>query len=299
MKLTGKQIAVGIKEYLIMAIGMYLYAFGWVACVIPAGGMGGGATGLSILLNHLFPQITMGTFVFIINFILLIIAGFIVGWNFGIKTIYCIVMLSIAMDVCDAVIPENILVYYTQNIDSHNILLVILGAVIAGTGVATSFSQGGSTGGTDIVAMIINKYRKISYGRIVVFSDFIIIASALFVSDFGIDGVIYGYVFVAVFGYTVDMIQAGNNNSNQIFIVTHDYQAMADAMLYKANRGATLLDAQGWYSKEEKKIVMVVCRKRDTSMILKIAKSVDPYAFISVGSVMGVYGKGFDALNKV
>ena len=87
MKLTGKQIAVGIKEYLIMAIGMYLYAFGWVACVIPAGGMGGGATGLSILLNHLFPQITMGTFVFIINFILLIIAGFIVGWNFGIKTI--------------------------------------------------------------------------------------------------------------------------------------------------------------------------------------------------------------------
>ena len=120
--------------------------------------MGGGATGLSILLNHLFPQITMGTFVFIINFILLIIAGFIVGWNFGIKTIYCIVMLSIAMDVCDAVIPENILVYYTQNIDSHNILLVILGAVIAGTGVATSFSQGGSTGGTDIVAMIINKY---------------------------------------------------------------------------------------------------------------------------------------------
>ena len=110
MKLTGKQIAVGIKEYLIMAIGMYLYAFGWVACVIPAGGVGGGATGLSILLNHLFPQITMGTFVFIINFILLIIAGFIVGWNFGIKTIYCIVMLSIAMDVCDAVIPENILV---------------------------------------------------------------------------------------------------------------------------------------------------------------------------------------------
>ena len=299
MKLTGKQIAVGIKEYLIMAIGMYLYAFGWVACVIPAGGMGGGATGLSILLNHLFPQITMGTFVFIINFILLIIAGFIVGWNFGIKTIYCIVMLSIAMDVCDAVIPENILVYYTQNIDSHNILLVILGAVIAGTGVATSFSQGGSTGGTDIVAMIINKYRKMSYGRIVVFSDFIIIASSLFVSDLGIDGVIYGYIFVAVFGYTVDMIQAGNNHSNQILIVTHDYKAMADAMLYKANRGATLLDAQGWYSKEEKKIVMVVCRKRDTSMILKIAKSVDPNAFISVGSVMGVYGKGFDALNKV
>ena len=181
----------------------------------------------------------------------------------------------------------------------NRLLSAILGGISAGVGVAICFSQGGSTGGTDIVAMIINKYRKMSYGRIVVFSDFIIIASSLFVSDLGIDGVIYGYIFVAVFGYTVDMIQAGNNHSNQILIVTHDYKAMADAMLYKANRGATLLDAQGWYSKEEKKIVMVVCRKRDTSMILKIAKSVDPNAFISVGSVMGVYGKGFDALNKV
>ncbi|HIW52683.1 MAG TPA: YitT family protein, partial [Candidatus Alistipes excrementipullorum] len=119
------------------------------------------------------------------------------------------------------------------------------------------------------------------------------------VSDLGIDGVIYGYVFMAVFSYTVDMIMAGNQQSSQIFIVTHDYKAMADAMLYQANRGATVIDAQGWYSKEPSKIVMVVCRKRDTSMILKIVKTVDPRAFISVGSVMGVYGKGFDALNKV
>ena len=105
--------------------------------------------------------------------------------------------------------------------------------------------------------------------------------------------------FMVVFSYTVDMIMAGNQQSSQIFIVTHDYKAMADAMLYQANRGATVIDAQGWYSKEPSKIVMVVCRKRDTSMILKIVKTVDPHAFISVGSVMGVYGKGFDALNKV
>ena len=297
MKLTGKQIAVGIKEYLIMAIGMYLYAFGWVACVIPAGGMGGGATGLSILLNHLFPQITMGTFVFIINFILLIIAGFIVGWNFGIKTIYCIVMLSIAMDVCDAVIPENILVYYT-----HNILLVILGAVIAGTGVATSFSQGGSTGGTDIVAMIINKYKTISYGKIVISSDFFIIGSSLFIaSDLatGIATVIYGYIMIAVYGYTVDLIQSGNQQSSQIFIISPKYEEIATQINIEAGRGATIIDGQGWYTKNPCKIIMVVTRKRNASQILKIARRIDGNAFCTMGSVMGVYGKGFEALSKI
>ena len=292
----GHKLLIGVKEYFLMALGMFIYAFGWIGCILPANCMGGGASGVSLLIYHLIDgAFSMGVILFVINAMLLLIAGFVVGWRFGIKTIYCIVVLSVAMSTLQSLIPGGADLFNLNN----RLLSAIMGGIFAGIGVAICFSQGGSTGGTDIVAMIINKYRKISYGRIVVFSDFVIIASALFVSDLGIDGVIYGYVFVAVFGYTVDMIQAGNNHSNQIFIVTHDYKAMADAMLYKANRGATLLDAQGWYSKEEKKIVMVVCRKRDTSMILKIAKSVDPYAFISVGSVMGVYGKGFDALNKV
>ena len=293
---VGHKFLIGLKEYALMALGMFIYAFGWIGCILPANCMGGGASGVSLLVYHLIGgTVSMGVILFLINAILLLIAGFVVGWRFGIKTIYCIVVLSVAMSLLQSLIPAGMDLFQLDN----RLLSAILGGISAGIGVAICFSQGGSTGGTDIVAMIINKYRKMSYGRIVVFSDFIIIASALFVSDLGIDGVIYGYIFVAVFGYTVDMIQAGNNHSNQILIVTHDYKTMADAMLYKANRGATLLDAQGWYSKEEKKIVMVVCRKRDTSMILKIAKSVDPNAFISVGSVMGVYGKGFDALNKV
>ena len=121
MKITLDTILRSVKEYFMMAIGMLLYSFGWVACIIPAGGMGGGATGLSMLLNHMVPAISIGQFVFIVNVILLIIAGFIVGWNFGIKTIYCIIILSITMDMWGMVLPENILEIYTQNIDSHNI----------------------------------------------------------------------------------------------------------------------------------------------------------------------------------
>lgn len=302
MKLSLSNIAIGIKEYLIMTLGMFMYAFGWVACVIPAGGMGGGATGLSMLLNAVFPSITMGTFVFAINVVLLIVAGFIVGWNFGIKTIYCIIVLSIAMDSWGYILPPNILVEYTQNIDSHNILLVILGAVIAGSGVAVCFSQGGSTGGTDIVAMIINKYKTISYGKIVISSDFFIIGCSLFVaSDLatGIATVIYGYIMIAVYGYTVDLIQSGSQQSSQIFIISPKYQQIADIINNDAHRGVTIIDGTGWYTKKESKIVMVVCRKRDASMILKLVRTIDADAFITMGSVMGVYGKGFEALSKI
>lgn len=302
MKISLSQIAIGIKEYVIMTLGMFMYAFGWVACVIPAGGMGGGATGLSMLLNAVFPSITMGTFVFAINVVLLIVAGFIVGWNCGIKTIYCIIVLSIAMDSWGYILPPNILVEYTQNIDSHNILLVILGAVIAGSGVAVCFSQGGSTGGTDIVAMIINKYKTISYGKIVISSDFFIIGCSLFVaSDLatGIATVIYGYIMIAVYGYTVDLIQSGSQQSSQIFIISPKYQQIADIINNDAHRGVTIIDGTGWYTKKESKIVMVVCRKRDASMILKLVRTIDADAFITMGSVMGVYGKGFEALSKI
>ena len=302
MKISLSQVAVGIKEYVIMTLGMFMYAFGWVACIIPAGGMGGGATGLSMLLNAVFPALSIGTFVFIINALLLIIAGFIIGWNFGIKTIYCIIVLSIAMDAWDYIIPPGILVEYTQNIDSHNILLVIMGAIIAGSGVAIGFSQGGSTGGTDIVAMIINKYKTISYGKIVISSDFFIIGCSIFVaSDIatGIATIIYGYIMIAVYGYTVDLIQSGSQQSSQIFIISPKYELIADAINNDAHRGVTVLDGTGWYTKKETKIVMVVCRKRNASYILKLVHSIDPNAFITMGSVMGVYGQGFEALSKI
>jgi len=171
--------------------------------------------------------------------------------------------------------------------------------IIAGIGIAICFRQGGSTGGTDIIAMIVNKYKTISYGRIVMTVDSMIILSSLFVGDMGVDSVIYGFVVTAVLGYTVDVIQAGNQQSSQIFVFTRRYEAMADQIIATTRHSATILDATGWYSKEDIKVVVVVCRKRETSQLLKLVRGVDGDAFISVGSVMGVYGKGFEALNKV
>ena len=286
-----------------MTVGMFCYAFGWIGCILPAKCMGGGASGLSLLIYYATGEtITIGVMVFIINAILLIIAGFIVGWKFGIKTIFCVCMLSFAMSTMQEIFtqPDGTIldIFHLDN----RLLSTILGGIFSGVGVTMSFAQGGSTGGVDIVAMIINKYRTISYGKIVRSIDSVIIGSALLLpasANIGIDGVIYGFVMTVVFSYVVDMLMTGNQQSNQIMIVCQDYKAMADAINNEAKRGATVIDAMGWYSKDNSKVVMCVCRKRDLAMVLKVVRGVDPEAFITIGSVMGVYGKGFDALNKI
>jgi len=286
-----------IKEYLIMALGMTCYSFGWVACILPNNGTGGGAAGLSLVLCTALEQvgihIQIGTMVLLINVLLLLVSGFIVGWNFGVKTVYCVVVLSLSMNLWQAILPaDNFLGLQEQ------IVAIVLGGILAGIGIVTCFSQGGSTGGTDIVAVIINNYHTVSYGKILIYSDLFIIGSSLFVG-YSIATVIYGYIMTAVVGYTVDMIQAGSQQSNQVLIVTHDPEKMADAIARNIRRGVTLLDAEGWYLKQKTKVVMVVCRKRETQMLLKFVRSIDPNAFMTVGSVMGVYGQGFETLNKI
>ena len=303
-----------------MTFGMFCYAFGWLQCVLPAGGMGGGAAGLATLINAILPAgiasfLTIGTLVFIINVVLLILGVLIVGWKFGIKTLYCILMMSVMFNIVESsYFPQGIMVKMFEEVAAGNLLLVVIGAASCGLGIAVSFMQGGSTGGTDIVAMIINKFRTVSYGKVLLMTDCGILISSLFLTTTvtygGVDTVIeplsslafarmvYGFIMIAVIGYTVDLVQSGNQQSNQIMIFCKDYESMAEMINTKAHRGATLIDAMGWYTKTPSKAVMVVCRKRDTSTILKLVREEDPNAFLTVGSVMGVYGQGFDALNK-
>ena len=325
IKISSRSILVGIKEYLLMTFGMFCYAFGWLQCVLPAGGMGGGAAGLATVINAILPVslstgfFTIGNLIFIINCILLILGVMIVGWKFGIKTLYCIFMMSVMFNLVENFLEPDLVVNIFKGVDAWRLLMVVIGAASCGVGIAVSFMQGGSTGGTDIVAMIINKFRTVSYGKVLLMTDCgILISSVLLATSVNIAddaGVImetsidplsplafarmvYGFIMIAVIGYTVDFVQSGNQQSNQIMIFCKDYEAMAEMINTKAHRGATLIDAMGWYTKTPSKAVMVVCRKRDTSTILKLVKEEDPNAFLTVGSVMGVYGQGFDALNK-
>ena len=150
---------------------------------------------------------------------------------------------------------------------------------------------------TVIIALIINKYKTVSYGKVLMLCDLIIIGCSLFIFK-NITSVIYGYVMVAVFGYTIDAVMAGNRQSAQILIVSPKYDQIAERIFSEMHRGVTLLDGEGWYTKTPTKVVMVVCRKNETGILFRVIKEVDPHAFMTFGSVMGVYGLGFEALKK-
>lgn len=289
-----QRVLTTLKEYVIMTIGMCIYSFGWIGCVLPAKSTSGAASGLAIVIstaleNTMGWDVKIGTIVFIINATLLIISGFVLGWNFGIKTIWCILALSLSMNCWQEILPAEDFLHIDR------FLSMVVGGVITGVGVAMALMQGGSAGGTDIVAMIINKFRSISYGRIIFVLDLLIIASSLTVG-FTIDAAIYGYIMTLVFGYTVDMVLAGNKQSSQVFIISPKYEEITRVLNMELGRGVTLLNAEGGYSHNHSKMVMVVCNNRETPTILKYVKEIDPDAFMTVGSVMGVYGRGFQPI---
>ena len=283
-----------VKEYLIMTIGMCIYSFGWIGCVLPAKSTSGAASGLAIVISKALEnavgwEIKIGTIVLCINVVLLIIAGLTLGWKFGIKTIYCIFALSMSMNIWQDILPADDFLHIDR------FLSMIIGGVITGFGVAITLMQGGSAGGTDIVAMIINKFRSISYGRVIFILDLLIIASSLTVG-FTIDAAIYGYIMTLVFGYTVDMILAGNKQSSQVFIISPKYNEITHALTTQLGRGVTLIDGEGGYTHNKTKMVMVVCSNRETPAVMKYVKDIDPNAFMTVASVMGVYGQGFQPI---
>ncbi len=290
-------IARTLKEYGLIFLGGMVYAFAWASIVAPAGGIGGGASGLALLIQYA-TGLPMGIGYVIINAILLVLAWMIVGWSFGVKTLWGIASISLWLNIFPSIIPPDLL-----GLAEDKLLSAILSGVISGIGVGLCFLQGGSTGGTDIVSMIINKYRRVSYGRVVMVGDFVIIGSSYFVyhvhPDFSnpLAMIIYGYVMVAVFSYTVDTMLAGNKQSSQIFVFSRHYQLIADTITHKLHRGVTILDGTGAFTGEPRKMLVIMCRKHETNNILRVVKDLDTEAFVTVGSVMGVYGKGFEAFD--
>ena len=284
------------KEYGLISIGGLMYSFAWTSILIPAGVMGGGLNGIGLLIYYATGGtdggIPLGVTFLVLNAVLVGVASLLISLKFGAKTIYAIGFISVAMAVMQQAVPGNVL-----GLADDKLLSAILGGALAGAGISICFTQGGSTGGTDIIALIINKYKTVSYGKVLMLCDLIIIGCSLFIFK-NITSVIYGYVMVAVFGYTIDAVMAGNRQSAQILIVSPKYDQIAERIFSEMHRGVTLLDGEGWYTKTPTKVVMVVCRKNETGILFRVIKEGDPHAFMTFGSVMGVYGLGFEALKK-
>lgn len=296
-----------IKEYLLITLGVTLYALGWAVFLGPNNMIGGGVTGFSAIIEYAFGLPIPVTY-FVLNVFLLLVGTKILGTGFGFKTIYAIIMTSVMLAVTKDIIPLDFINKFAGA--ESKIVCTILGGIMAGVGIGMSMSQGGSTGGTDIIALVWCKFRPASPGRVILIIDIVIIMSSLmFPSYIEVEGqmvdmpfpdklatIVYGLIQVTVCGYAVDMYISGSKQSVQVFIFTKKVEEMADAIAFDMKRGVTVIPAKGWYSKEEKQVIMVVTRKTDLNLLLRYVKSIDSEAFLSVSSVMGVYGQGFDTI---
>jgi uncharacterized membrane-anchored protein YitT (DUF2179 family) len=286
LKINKQKLSKGVKDYLIITFGLLLFVMAWELFIIPAELTGGGISGVSVVIYYA-TKIPVSVTYLAINAILVIFAIKIIGANFGIKTIYSIAITSTFFAIFDHVIKQPLI--------NDMFLSSVLGGGISGIGIGIVFSRGGSTGGTDIIAMIVNKYRNVSPGRIIMLCDVIIIGSVFFVIH-SIEKLVYGYVIMWVVSYAIDSFLSGANRSAQMFIISKEYELISEYINKEAIRGVTLLEGSGWYTKQNTKVIMSVVRKRETSAIFRKIKEIDPDAFISMGSVMGVYGQGFDKL---
>lgn len=275
-----------IKDYVIMLLGLILYVLSWTLFLVPAQITGGGISGLAAVIFY-STKIPIGLTYFAINVVLISIALKVLGSNFGMKTVFNMVTLTLLF-----AIPQE---YFPGALIDDNFLSAVLGGMMGGVGIGLVFSRGGSTGGTDIIAMIVNKYRNISPGRIILYCDVIIISSSYFLVH-SVEKMVYGFVSMAVVSYTLDAFLSGSNASAQIFIFSPKYEEIADFINNESVRGVTVLDGTGWYTQQNVKVIITIVRKKETSIIFRKVKEIDPNAFISMASVMGVYGQGFDKL---
>ena len=323
MAVVKKSFWTVAKEWALVTLGILIYVTGWALFLMPNNLVGGGVSGISSMIQYATGgAIQMGYSYFVLNAILIILAMVVIGMGFGAKTIYAIILASVGLRFLPDLIPTEII--QTLALQNGKLMSTLCGGLMAGIGIGMSISNGGSTGGTDIIALIWTKYRNVSPGKVILYIDFVIILSSLLIPSIvpdldpatgkqliGPDGeplthlmpfaekvttVIYGLILVTVNGRVIDSYLSGSQQSVQLFILSKHYAEIADSITHDLHRGVTVLDGKGWYTKEPAEVLMVITRKTDVNLFLRQIKAIDPNAFLSVSSVNGVYGRGFEAI---
>lgn len=275
------------KDYLTILLGTFMYALGVTQFVMPHKFVLGGLTGIAVLFNYAF-GLPVSLQVFIINAILLMIAFRTLGSEFLVKTIVGVASLSFFIGMFESFQLPAIM---TQ----EPLMAGLVGSIVAGSGVGLVMSVNGSTGGTDIIIMIINKYRNVTPGRMMLLIDLVIVASS-YVLFRSVETIVYGIIIIAVISTSVDWVLNGIRQSVQFFIVSQRYEEIANEINVQLNRGCTVLEGTGWYTQKPQKVLLVMAKRSESNSIFRLVKSIDSSAFISQANVNGVYGKGFDRM---
>ncbi len=284
-----------MREYVMIALGLLLYACGWKGILFGHQIVGGGATGIGALIYYSTGFPVYASYL-IINSVLIILAIKFLDLAFSIRTLYGTLVLTLWF----AIIPEAEVGTFLAVTD--NFMACLIGGLLWGAGMGIVFINNGSSGGTDIIAKIINKYKNVTLGRSLLYCDVLIISLSFFLKDTVDDGIkhfIYGLCTLTIATLSLDMVVNGVRQSVQFFIFSKKHAEIADAVASQVNRGVTILDGTGWYSKEQVKVVTVLARKNESVKIFGIVKNIDPNAFVSQSSAIGVYGQGFDSMVKI
>lgn len=283
-----------LKEYGAFMVGLTLFVVAWISFILPHHITGGGVTGISTIIyyatNELIP---ISYSYFVINLGLLALGTCILGKGFGFKTVFCIIVSSLMFEFY-----PKLPFMWISDIDGP-FLNSLFGGAIAGVGLSMVLLNGGSTGGTDILVMIINKYKQIAPGKLFLLFDVIIVGSYVFLPGMHFKDIIYGFIVMVALTYVLDMVMNGVQSSVQVLIFTKNYNKMAEMVSKELDRGVTMVYSKGWYSQEDTQTLMIIIRQKEISGVKKVIKEVDPNAFYSVTPTSTVYGRGFNLPKKL
>ena len=295
MTLNGKLSSL-LRDYAVITAACFIFAICWECFMIPNGMSSGGMMGLSTIIQYATGGFLPAQYTYLaINAVLVIVAVLALGIGFGFKTIYSIIMSSVAMTVIGSIeaihcIPG--MFFYVE----ETLLIPIIAGFFEALGIGLIIRFGGSTGGTDIVALMVNKYWPVSLSTTFLISDLIICSLLLFLPDKNFSDMCYGLLELVTFSLVIDTVVGGNRSSYQLMIFSNQYDKIADYVIKELDRGATCLKAQGWYTKADKPVLMIIISKKQLPSISKEIKRIDSKAFMTVSPVGSVYGEGFDEI---
>lgn len=285
-----------IKDYFFLTFASFVFAIAWECFMIPNGMSAGGMMGLCTVIQYATGGFIQAQYsYFVINALLILVAVFAMGIGFGFKTIYCIAVSSLAMELVAGLtvlhsIPGEF--FFVE----ERLLVPVIAGILEAVGIGLVIRFGGSTGGTDIIALMVNKYWPVSLSMTFLISDVIICSLLLFLPEKNFSDMCYGLVEVFVFSLMIDIVVGGKKSSYQLIVFSEKYDAIADHIINRMERGVTLLKAQGWYTKQDRNVLLILISQKEFSSLSKVIKEIDPRAFMSVSPTNNVYGEGFDEI---
>ena len=285
-----------INDFLVLTAACFIFALAWEGFMIPNGMSAGGMMGLCTVIQYATGGLIQAQYsYFAINVVLIIVAIIAMGIGFGFKTIYCIVMSSLAMEVV-ASIPGIHSVAGEFFFVRETLLVPVIAGLLEAIGLGLVLRFGASTGGTDIIALMVNKYWPVSLSKVFLISDIVIVCLLILLPDKSFTDMVYGFVEIITFSALIDYVVGGNKSSYQLLVFSDRYAEIADHIIQNMNRGVTVLTGQGWYTRKEKNVLLILINRKQLPELTKVIKAVDPRAFMSVSSTNNVYGEGFEEM---